>query len=216
MIPDDSADKTYNVLPGPRMGLVTPDYLERIAALVRKHEIPFLKITGAQRLAIAGHTPEAAAEIWRELGIPGGPRKPAGIHYIQACPGKQWCKHGRRDTLALGKRIEEVLLPLTLPAKTKVGISGCQFNCCESYLRDLGIFGTGKGWILVFGGNGGGAPRIGDKVGEGLNDEEVVDLARRCLEFYTVRARKMERTGRLMRRIELAELTDYLGGSRSA
>lgn len=205
-------EKTYNVLPGPRMGLVTPAYLEEIAAVARKHGVPFLKITGAQRLAIAGHSPETAAKIWQELGQPEGPKKPVGIHYIQACPGKAWCKYGRQDTLALGKKFEAALLALPLPAKTKVGISGCQFNCCESYLRDLGVFGTTKGWSLVFGGNGGGSPRIGDVVGEGLNDAEVLRLARRCLDYYSQQARKMERTGRLMRRTELADLRKYLDG----
>lgn len=203
-------NKSYHVLPGPRMGLITPDYLEEIAAVARRHQIPFLKITGAQRLAIAGHSPETARRIWEELGRPAGPQKPVGIHYIQACPGSQWCKYGRRDSLALGKTIEETLVDLPLPAKTKVGISGCQFNCCESYLRDLGFFGTTKGWSLVFGGNGGGAPRIGDVMGEGLSDEEAVRLARRCLDFYREKARKMERTGRLMRRTSLAELQGYL------
>lgn len=203
-------EKTYNVLPGPRMGLITPGYLEEIAALARKHQVPFLKITGAQRLAIAGHAPETATEIWRELGRPEGPKKPVGIHYIQACPGKLWCKYGRQDSLALGRKFEESLLSLPLPAKTKVGISGCPFNCCESYLRDLGVFGTTKGWSLVFGGNGGGAPRIGDVVGEGLSDDEVVQLARRCLDYYGQHARKLERTGRLMRRTELAALLRYL------
>jgi NAD(P)H-nitrite reductase large subunit len=204
--------KTYNVLPGPKMGLVTAEYLEKIAELVRRFEVPFLKITGAQRLAIAGHSPETAAAIWQELGLPEGPKKPAGIHYLQACPGKRWCKYGRLDSLELGKKIEETLLAMELPAKTKVGISGCQFNCCESYLRDLGIFATTKGWNVVFGGNGGGAPRIGDLVGEGLSDQEAIALARRCLEFYRERARKMERTGRLMRRTALADLEDFLRG----
>lgn len=206
-------EKTYNVLPGPRMGLITPAYLEEIAAVARKHGVPFLKITGAQRLAIAGHAPETAAAIWRELGQPEGPRKPVGIHYIQACPGKAWCKYGRQDSLALGRKFEAALLSLPLPAKTKVGISGCQFNCCESYLRDLGVFGTTKGWSLVFGGNGGGNPRIGDVVGEGLDDEGVLALARRCLDYYGRRARKMERTGRLMRRTKLAELQEFLTGT---
>lgn len=206
-------EKTYHVLPGPRMGLITPAYLEEIAAVTRKHGVPFLKITGAQRLAIAGHAPETAAAIWRELGQPEGPRKPVGIHYIQACPGKAWCKYGRQDSLALGRKLEETLLALPLPAKTKVGISGCQFNCCESYLRDLGVFGTTKGWSLVFGGNGGGNPRIGDVVGEGLDDEGVLALARRCLDYYGQRARKMERTGRLMRRTKLAELQEFLAGT---
>ncbi len=210
MTQDTAPDKTYNVLPGPRMGLITPEYLEEIAAAARRHGVPFLKITGAQRLAIAGHSPEIAAAIWRELGQPQGPKKPVGIHYIQACPGRQWCKFGRQDSLALGKKLESELLDLPLPAKTKVGISGCQFNCCEGYLRDLGVFGTTKGWTVVFGGNGGGSPRIGDVVGEGLSDEEVLRLARRCLDFYRERARKLERTGRLMRRTPLAELQHYL------
>jgi len=203
-------DKTYNVLPGPKMGLITPAYLEEIAAVARKHEVPFLKITGAQRLAIAGHSPETAARIWQELGQPEGPKKPVGIHYIQACPGKAWCKYGRQDSLALGKKFEKALLALPLPAKTKVGISGCQFNCCESYLRDLGVFGTTKGWSLVFGGNGGGSPRIGDVVGEGLSDEEVINLARRCLAYYQEKARRLERTGRLMRRTVLSDLQEFL------
>ncbi|NTV13012.1 MAG: NAD(P)/FAD-dependent oxidoreductase [Desulfobulbaceae bacterium] len=203
-------DKTYNVLPGPKMGLITPAYLEEIAADARKHGVPFLKITGAQRLAIAGHSPATAAQIWQELGQPEGPKKPVGIHYIQACPGKAWCKYGRQDSLALGKKFEESLLALPLPAKTKVGISGCQVNCCESYLRDLGVFGTTKGWSLVFGGNGGGSPRIGDVVGEGLNVAEVLGLAHRCLDYYRERARKLERTGRLMRRTQLSELQEYL------
>ena len=203
-------EKTYNVLPGPKMGLITPDYLEEIAAVARRHGVPFLKITGAQRLAIAGHSPETAARIWQELGQPEGPKKPVGIHYIQACPGKQWCKYGRQDSLALGKKLEEALFSLPLPGKTKVGISGCPFNCCESYIRDIGVFGTTKGWSLVFGGNGGGAPRIGDIVGEGLSDNDVVRLAHRCLEYYREKARRLERTGRLMRRTPLTELQSYL------
>lgn len=202
--------KTYNVLPGPRMGLVTPEYLEEIAAAARKYNVPFLKITGAQRLAIAGHSPEVAEKIWQDLGQPTGPKKPVGIHYIQACPGIEWCKYGRQDSLALGRMIEEAFIDIPLPAKTKVGISGCQFNCCESYIRDLGVFGTTKGWTVVFGGNGGGSPRIGDVVGEKLTDQEVLKLMGRCLDFFSENARRLERTGRLMRRTSLADLEKYL------
>jgi NAD(P)H-nitrite reductase large subunit len=207
---DKMESKTYHALPGPKMGLISAAYLEEIAAVIRRHEVPFLKITGAQRLAIAGHSPATAEKIWQELGHATGPRKPAGIHTIQACPGQKWCKYGRGDSLELGRQIEEELLDLPLPAKTKVGISGCPFNCCESYLRDLGIFATTKGWSLVFGGNGGGVPRIGDVVGKRLSDGEVLRLARRCLDFYGKHARKMERTGRFMSRISLAELRDHL------
>lgn len=206
----DLKTKNYNVLPGPKMGLVTPDYLEQVAAIARKHDIPFLKITGAQRIAICGHSPEVAEKVWHEMGQASGPQKPVGIHYIQACPGVKWCKYGRKDSLALGVKIEEVLLNIPLPAKTKVGISGCPLNCCESYIRDIGIFGMKKGWTLVFGGNGGGVPRIGDVIGEGLDDDEVIALATRCLDFFRDNARKMERTGRLMRRMPVEKLREYV------
>ncbi len=200
--------KTYNVLPGPRMGVVTPEYLEELAAAARKHQVPFIKLTSAQRFAIAGHSPAAAAGVWRELGHAEGPRKPVGIHYVQACPGVRWCKYGHQDSLALGEKLQERLLGLELPAKTKVGISGCPMNCCESYIRDLGIFGKKTGWTLVFGGNGGGLPRIGDVVAKGLDDEQVIELAGRCLAFYGVNARKLERTARFMERTPIEELRE--------
>ncbi len=198
--------KAYNILPGPKMGVVTADYLETLAKVIKKHDIPLLKITSAQRFAIGGHNPAAIEEIWRDLGRESGPKKPPGIHYIQACPGVRWCKYGRQDSLALGEKMEQQLMDLALPAKTKVGISGCPMNCCESYVRDLGVFGKKQGWTLIFGGNGGGVPRIGDIIAEGLNDDEVISLGGKCLEFYKNHAKKMERTGRLMSRIGVEEL----------
>jgi len=208
---NSNKSKTYNVLPGTRMGVLTIEYLEKLTETAKKHNIPFFKITSAQRLAIVGHTPETAAQIWKELGQKTGPKKPAGIHYIQACPGVKWCKYGRQDSLALGEKLEKAFSGLELPAKTKVGISGCPLNCCESYVRDIGVFGKKNGWTLVFGGNGGGCPRIADIVAEGLSDDEVIELIGKCLDFYRENARKMERTGRLMRRIKSDRLWEHIG-----
>ena len=202
--------KTYNVLPGPKMGIISPEYLEQVAAVAKKHRIPFLKITGAQRIAIAGHAPDEVREIWLEMGQEHGPRKPAGLHYIQACPGIRWCKYGRGDSLAMGEKIEASFRDISLPAKTKVAVSGCAFNCCESYIRDIGVFAMRKGWTVVFGGNGGGTPRIGDAVGKGLDADQAIALIRKCLDFYCSRARKLERTGRLMLRTPVEDLRAYL------
>lgn len=198
--------KTYNVLPGPSMGVVTIEYLEQLCDVLRKYDIPLMKFTSAQRFAIAGHPADIVDRIWEDFGLPEGPKKRVGIHYVQACPGLRWCKYGRQDSLELGKKIEKALTDFPLPAKTKVGISGCAMNCCESYIRDIGIFGMKKGWTLVFGGNGGGVPRIGDIIAEGLDDQQVIDLSQKCLDFYRKGARKFERTARFMRRTPLEEL----------
>jgi len=192
------------------MGMVTPDFLETVARVAREHKIPLLKFTEAQRLALIGHPPEEIEHIWQELGHSTGPQKPVGIHYIKSCPGKRWCKYGLQDSLALGAEVEKALLGLPLPAKTKVGISGCSMNCCEGFVRDLGAFGKKNGWTLVFGGNGAGRPRFGDIIGEGLTDDQVLALAEKALRYYSANARKRERTARFMDRTPLSDLQKAL------
>lgn len=206
--------KTYNILPGPKMGLVTPDYLEAVAAAARRHDIPLLKLTSAQRIAIGGHDPETAADIWLEFGQAEGPKKPVGIHYIQACPGVQWCKYGRRDSPVLGEKMAAALMSIPLPAKTKVGVSGCSMNCCEGFVRDIGVFGKKNGWTLIFGGNGGGLPRIGDIIAQDLNDDAVIALAEKCLRHYATNARKLERTARFMERTDLEKFKAAVLGNQ--
>lgn len=205
-----SHNQTYNVVPGPKMGMVTPEFLETIARVAKKYNVPLLKFTEAQRLAFIGQTPEQAEQIWHELGHSTGPKKPVGIHYIKACPGKTWCKYGVQDSLTLGVKIEESLLSLTLPAKTKVGISGCSMNCCEGFVRDVGIFGKKNGWTLIFGGNGAGRPRFGDIIGENLTDDQLLVVTEKALKYYSANARKRERTARFMDRTPLHALQNAL------
>ena len=210
-LPDPSQfKKTYQVIPGPNMGLITPENLENIARAARKYDVPLMKVTSAQRLAFLGMDPANGEALFRELGQSKGPSKPKGIHYVQACPGQGYCKYGNRQSLALGDKLQQELMGMDLPAKTKVGISGCPMNCCESYLRDVGIFAKKKGWTLVFGGNGGGIPRIADVIATGLDDDQVISLARRCLEYYAAHARKLERTARLMERTDLALFKEHV------
>ncbi len=204
--------KTYQIVPGPEMGLVSPEILENIAKVASKYNIPLLKITAAQRLAFVGHNPDDITDIWHELGYDHGPPKPVGVHYVHACPGLKYCKYGRQDSLELGTRLQDELMGTKLPAKTKIGVSGCAMNCCESYIRDLGIFGKKNGWTLVFGGNGGGHPRIGDIIGTDLDDSQVIDLARRCLQFYKKSARPKERTARFMERTNLEDFKKVVDG----
>jgi len=90
---------------------------------------------------------------------------------------------------------------MDLPAKLKMGVSGCLRCCGESYLRDVGLLGSAKGWTVIFGGNSGGKPRIGDVMAKDLTKEEALDLVRRLLDYYRKHARPGERTARFMERV---------------
>ncbi len=187
------------------MGMLTPVILENIAEVARKYEIPIIKITSGQRIALVGLKPEIIDDVWKELGMDAAPAVQLCVHYVQACPGNAVCKFGVRDSLGLGGKLEELFVGMELPAKVKIGISGCPLNCGEGYMRDLGAFGKKSGWTVMFGGNAGGRPRIGDVIAKGIDEKEVIDLAKRCFEYYRNNGKKSERTARFINRIGIEE-----------
>ena len=193
--------ETYAIVPRTPVGMVTPQVLETIARVVKKYEIPVIKITSGQRMALVGLKEGDVAPAWKDLGLDIGRATELCVHYVQACPGTAVCRFGVQDSLGLGLEVEKLFAGLELPAKVKFGISGCPMCCGESYVRDVGVLGKKKGWTVIFGGNGGGRPRIGDVLAEDLGTEEVIDLSKRCLEYYAANGKKKERTSRFIERI---------------
>lgn len=196
---------TYAIVPRTPVGLVTPELLETIARVAKKYNIPIIKLTSAQRMALVGLKPEDVEAVWSELGTEVGPAVGACVHYVQACPGTAVCKFGLQDSLGLGMELEKMLVGMELPAKAKIGVSGCPNNCGESYVRDVGAFAKKSGWTLVFGGHSGNRPRIGDVIAEKLTAEEVINLAKKCLDYYKANANPKERTARFIERTGIEE-----------
>jgi NAD(P)H-nitrite reductase large subunit len=197
--------QTYAIVPRMPMGLVTPDILENIAKVARKHQIPIIKITSAQRMALVGISPESIDQIWQELGLTVGPAVGVCVNYVQACPGTAVCKFGVQDSLGFGGKLEELFVGKEMPGKVKIGISGCPMNCGEGYVKDFGAFGKKSGWSIVFGGNAGAKPRIADVIAEGLSTEQAIELAQRCFDYYQSNAKPKERSARFIERIGIEE-----------
>jgi NAD(P)H-nitrite reductase large subunit len=202
--------KTYAIVPRTPVGLVTPEDLERIAATARKFNIPIIKITSGQRFALVGIERDAIDAVWQELGMDVGKATELCLHYVQACPGTDVCEFGLQDSIGLGRKIEEFFIGMDLPAKVKIGVSGCPFCCGESYVRDIGVFGKKRGWSLVVGGSSARRPRIGDLVRENLTEQEVIPLVKRVLEYYRDHAQKRERLAKLVDRIGIEDVKDAL------
>jgi NAD(P)H-nitrite reductase large subunit len=208
---------TYAVITRTPAGLITPEHLERVAAVARKHGVPTLKITSGQRIALVGIPGEKLGGVFRDLGkdadMTGGPC----LHYVRACPGTETCRFGVQDSMGLAAALEEKFRGRTYPAKLKMGISGCPRCCGESHTRDIGILGTNRGWTVIFGGNGGTRPRIGDVVAKDLSTDEALDFVDRLLGYYGNHAKPKERTARFMDRTgtdtlrsELLSLVPYI------
>jgi len=132
------------------------------------------------------------------------------LHYVQACPGTAVCKFGLQDSLGLGMKIESFFIGMDLPAKVKIGVSGCPFCCGESFVRDIGVFGKKNGWCLVIGGSSTRRPRVGDLVREHLSEEQIIPLIRQTLEYYREKAKGRERMARFVDRIGIESVKDAL------
>jgi NAD(P)H-nitrite reductase large subunit len=197
--------ETYAIVPRIPGGLAKLENFREIVKVVEKYNIPIIKITSGHRLALVGMKGEVVNDIWHDLKMDKGKAIELCLHYVQACPGNVVCRFGVQDSLGLGIEIEEFFLGVDLPAKVKIGVSGCSFCCGESYVRDIGIVGKRKGWTVVFGGNSARRPRIGDVIAENLSKEEVINLVKRCLEFYAENGKKKERTARFIERIGIDE-----------
>ncbi len=195
-------DRTsYAIVPRTPAGIISPEHLENIIKVVRRYNIPVIKMTSGQRMVLVGIKEEDVEKIWNELGMTVGQATAPCVHYVQACPGTVTCRYGKQDSLGLGIEVEELYQDMNLPAKLKMGVSGCPRCCGESYIRDIGIVGDAKGWNVIFGGNSGGRPRIGDVAAKNLSKEEALDLIRRLLEYYRKSARPGERTARFVERV---------------
>ena len=200
--------ETYAIVPRIPGGLATLDNFKDVVKVVEKYDIPIIKITSGHRLALVGMKAEVVNDIWQDLKMGMGKATELCLHYVQACPGNVVCKYGVQDSLGLGIEIEEFFLGMDLPAKVKIGISGCPFCCGESFVRDIGMFGKKKGWTVIFGGNSGRRPRVGDIIAEDVDREEAINLAKRCLEYYAANGKKKERTARFIERTGIEALKE--------
>ncbi len=203
--------ETYAIVPRVPVGLVTPEILENISRVAKKYGIPIIKIVSGQRMALVGMKAEQVEDIWKELELEPGKATELCVHYVQACPGTAVCRLGVQDSLGLGLEMEKLFAGTDLPAKVKIGVSGCPMTCGESFVRDIGVQGKKTGWTFIFGGNSGGHPRIGDILDEDLTTEQVVDLAKKVLQYYQANGKKRERTARFAERIGIQNVKEALG-----
>lgn len=203
--------ETYAIAPHIPCGLVTPDLLRKIADVAEKYEAKALKITGATRIAIVGLKEEDIEGVWEDLSMPKGAAVGLCVRSVRACPGKAFCKIGQQDALGMGMKLDSIYHGLELPGKFKIAVSGCNLNCAESWVRDVGLFGKPKGWTLVIGGNVGAKPRIADELAGDLSDEEALGAVDKVIVCYRDNAKKGERLGKMIERVGLEPFREAVG-----
>jgi len=195
--------ETYAIAPHIPCGVVTPALLRKLADVAEKYNAQALKITGATRIAIVGIKEEDIDKVWEELDMKPGAAVGMCVRSVRACPGTTFCRLGQQDALGMGMKLDEIYHGMELPGKFKMSVSGCNLNCAESWVRDVGLFGKPKGWTLLVGGNVGAKPRIAEELLTDLSDDQALQAIEKVIVFYKENAKKGERLGKMIERIGL-------------
>ncbi len=123
------------------------------------------------------------------------------VRSVKACPGTTFCKKGKQNSLALGLKLDEIYHGMELPGKMKMGVSGCPLECAETCIKDIAVVGRPKGWTLRVGGNGGARPRFSQEIATELNEEEVLALIAKIIDWFKTNAGKHQRLGALIEKL---------------
>ena len=195
--------ETYAIAAHTPCGIVTPELLRKLADVAEKYDIKAMKLTGATRIALVGIKEEDIDDVWKDLELQPGAAVGLCVRSVRACPGTTFCKIGQQDSLGMGMKLDKLYHGMELPGKLKIAVSGCNINCSESWVRDIGLFGKPKGWTLVIGGNVGAKPRIADEFLSDLSDEKALAAIEKIITYYSENAKKGERIGKMIDRLGL-------------
>jgi NAD(P)H-nitrite reductase large subunit len=174
-------NQTYAVAPHIPCGVLTPQLMRKLADVAEKYGAKAVKITGATRIAIIGLKEEDIDAVWNDLGMAAGAAVGLCVRSIRACPGTTFCKLGKQDALAVGLTLDQRYHGIALPGKLKMAVSGCNLNCAESPVRDVGLTGYEGGWTVTAGGNVGAKPRLGQESTRDLKDEQALAMVEKVL-----------------------------------
>jgi len=192
-------DGTYAIAPHIPGGIIlNPDLLIKMAEVAKKYNCAAMKVTTSQRIALVGIKKEDIDAVWQDLGMNPGAASGLCVRSVKFCPGITFCKRGQQDSIALGMEIDKRYHGMTLPSKFKIAVSGCGNKCTDAMTIDVGIMGTSKGFTLYVGGNGGAAPRLGQKLAANLTAEQVLVYLDKIIEYYKANGKTNQRIGKMI------------------
>jgi NAD(P)H-nitrite reductase large subunit len=186
--------------------------LRRIADVAEKFGAT-LKCTSGQRIAILGLREQDVDGAWADLGgCRPGHISGSVVRNIRACPGTQFCKRARQNSLAVGMELDRLYHGRKLPGKLKIGVSGCGNQCSETAIKDIGLVGGALGWTIVVGGACGFAPRLAKQLTDvEVTTDQAMEIVQKLIDWFEKNAHEGERLGDVVGRLGIGACRTAVG-----
>jgi len=187
------------VTPHLPLGKITPDQLIRIGELAKQYHGQ-LQISG-NYIILLGVSMSTGEKILGELGLPGESFIASTVRAVNACPGKGHCPKGQQASESLGLALDTRFFGQEMPAKIRIGVSGCPNCCAEPMVRDIGLYGLPQGYTVVVGGNSGRLARVADVLAQDIPQDTVEEIVAKILAYYKAHAHDKERMSAFVERV---------------
>ena len=180
-------------------GLTSAAQLRQIADTADKYG-GTLKIVGSS-ITIIGLSLADGQKAITELGCAAESFIAKAVRGVIFCPGKPDCPRALQDSSSLGLALDKEFFGLELPGKLRIGVSGCPNCCVEPLVKDIGMYGTAKGYTLAVGGSSGFDVQIAKVVAQNLPSQEIPAIIQSILAYYQRYGKSKERIGKLIERL---------------
>lgn len=180
-------------------GLTTAKQLRQIADLAEQYS-GSLKIVG-NTITIIGLSLADGEKVIDELGCKKESFIAKAVRSVSFCPGKPNCPRALQDSSALGMKLDEEFFGQELPGKLRIAVSGCPNCCVEPLVKDIGMYGTGKGYTLAVGGSSGLQAQVARIVAKNVPAEEISSIISSILAYYRAHGKTKERLGETIDRL---------------
>ena len=195
-------------------GLTTSKQLRQIADIADQYG-GSLKIVG-NAITIIGLTLADGEKAITELGCQGESFIAKAVRSVSFCPGKPNCPRALQDSTPLGLALDNEFFGQELPGKLRIGVSGCPNCCAEPLVKDIGMYGTNKGYVLAVGGSSGLKAQVAKVIAKNVPSEEISPIIQSILVYYRKHGQNKERLGETIDRLGWSEFikdivpTNYL------
>lgn len=174
-------------------GLLTGRQLRQLADIA-EHLDASLKLSNAG-ISLLGLTSEERDYALAELQQPAESFISPTIRAVTMCTGKPHCPRALQDSTEMGLALDQEFFGRELPGKLRIAISGCPNCCSEVFVRDIGLYGTPSGYMLVVGGNAGRQAAIARPVAHSITSDQLLPLITQLLAYYVEHGKDKERLG---------------------
>ena len=175
---------------GKTPGDASAEQMRCLADIAEQHGFNELRISHEQNIVLPHVAQADLPEVYQRLCAAQLATANIGLlSDLIACPGMDYCALATARSIPIAQRLsqryqarERALGPL------KIKISGCINACGHHHIGDIGILGLDKAGVenyqLTLGGRGGLAARLGDKMGPGFSEDDLMLALDRMLDTF--------------------------------